>query len=89
MPIDYTKGRPQPASAQPTASQPTASQPAPGAGVSLSKVTLTKNSPTVSLSKQQGGSAGGFPLGQDLAGSRLLERIHGAMHGVWLHEDFR
>jgi len=69
MPIDYTKGRPQPASAQPTASQPTASQPAAsqpaasqpaqGAGVSLSKVTLTKNSPTVSLSKQQGGSAGG------------------------------
>src|SRR5258708_14749782 len=45
MPIDYTKDR-----------RP---QPAQGAGVSLSKVTLTKNSPTVSLSKQQGGSAGG------------------------------
>jgi len=30
-----------------------------GRGVSLSKVTLTKNAPTVSLSKQQGGSAGG------------------------------
>jgi tellurite resistance protein TerA len=30
-----------------------------GGGVSLSKVTLTKNAPTVSLSKQQGGSAGG------------------------------
>src|ERR1022692_5232148 len=30
----------------------------PGSGVSLSKVTLTKNAPTVSLSKQ-GGSAGG------------------------------
>jgi tellurite resistance protein TerA len=45
MPIDYTKGRP-----------PQAAQ---GAGVNLSKVTLTKNAPTVSLSKQQGGSAGG------------------------------
>src|SRR5258707_4618225 len=45
MPIDYTKDR-----------RPKAAQ---GAGVSLSKVTLTKNSPTVSLSKQQGGSAGG------------------------------
>jgi tellurite resistance protein TerA len=30
-----------------------------GGGVSLSKVTLTKNAPTVSLSKQQGGSARG------------------------------
>src|SRR6266702_3093960 len=30
-----------------------------GRGVGLSKVTLTKNAPTVSLSKQQGGSAGG------------------------------
>ena len=45
MPIDYTKGRP--------------SQAGPGAGVNLSKVTLTKNAPTVSLSKQQGGSARG------------------------------
>ena len=44
MPIDYTKRRPEPAQ---------------GAGVSLSKVTLTKSAPTVSLSKQQGGSAGG------------------------------
>src|SRR5712692_2738278 len=43
MPIDYTKGR--------------GSQPAQGAGVSLSKVTLTKNAPTVSLSKQQGGGS--------------------------------
>ena len=41
MPIDYTKGR--------------GSQPPQGTGVSLSKVTLTKNAPTVSLSKQQGG----------------------------------
>src|SRR5262249_697555 len=54
MPSAYPKGRPQPASPQPAQSQP-----AQGAGVSLSKVTLTKNSPTVSLSKQQGGSAGG------------------------------
>jgi tellurite resistance protein TerA len=45
MPIDYTKRG--------------GSQPAQGAGVSLSKVTLTKNAPTVSLSKQQGGSARG------------------------------
>jgi tellurite resistance protein TerA len=30
-----------------------------GGGVSLSKVTLTKNAPTVSLSKQAGGSVGG------------------------------
>lgn len=44
MPIDYTKRRPEPAQ---------------GGGVSLSKVTLTKSAPTVSLSKQQGGSAGG------------------------------
>ena len=44
MPIDYTKRRPEPAQ---------------GAGVSLSKVTLTKSAPTVSLSKQQGGYAGG------------------------------
>src|SRR5215472_16716507 len=43
MPIDYTK-RP-------------ASQPPQGTGVSLSKVTLTKNAPTVSLSKQQGGGS--------------------------------
>jgi diguanylate cyclase (GGDEF)-like protein len=28
------------------------------------------------LVRASGGSAGGFPLGQDLAGSRLLERIH-------------
>jgi tellurite resistance protein TerA len=45
MPIDYTKDR-----------RPKAAQ---GGGVSLTKVTLTKNSPTVSLSKQQGGSARG------------------------------
>ena len=45
MPIDYTKGR--------------GSQGQQGAGVSLSKVTLTKTAPTVSLSKQQGGSARG------------------------------
>jgi tellurite resistance protein TerA len=45
MPIDYTK-RP-------------GSQAPQGTGVSLSKVTLTKNAPTVSLSKQQGGSARG------------------------------
>jgi tellurite resistance protein TerA len=44
MPIDYTKRRPEPAQ---------------GAGVSLSKVTLTKSAPTVSLSKQQGGNASG------------------------------
>lgn len=44
MPIDYTKNRPQAAQ---------------GAGVSLSKVTLTKAAPTVSLSKQQGGTASG------------------------------
>ena len=42
MPIDYTKRRPEPARR---------------AGVSLSKVTLTKSAPTVSLSKQQGGNA--------------------------------
>jgi tellurite resistance protein TerA len=42
MPIDYTKRRPEAAH--------------PG-GVSLSKVTLTKSAPTVSLSKQVGGSA--------------------------------
>ncbi len=47
MPIDYTKGR---------GSQGGGSQ---GGGVSLSKVTLTKSAPTVSLSKQQGGTAGG------------------------------
>ncbi len=40
MPIDYTKRR---------------SEAAQGGGVSLSKVTLTKSAPTVSLSKQQGG----------------------------------
>ena len=40
MPIDYTKRR---------------QEAAPSGGVSLSKVTLTKNAPTVSLSKQQGG----------------------------------
>src|SRR5258708_14246537 len=45
MPIDYTKDR-----------RPKAAQ---GPGVSLSKVTLTKNSRTVSLSKQEGGSGGG------------------------------
>ena len=42
MPIDYTKRRPEAAH--------------PG-GVSLSKVTLTKSAPTVSLSKQVGGNA--------------------------------
>ena len=47
MPIDYTK-RPQ---------QTGAPQPAPG-GVSLSKVTLTKSAPSVSLTKQ--GAAGGI-----------------------------
>ncbi len=40
MPIDYTKRR---------------QDAAPSGGVSLSKVTLTKSAPTVSLSKQQGG----------------------------------
>jgi tellurite resistance protein TerA len=40
MPIDYTKRR---------------QDAAQGGGVSLSKVTLTKSAPTVSLSKQQGG----------------------------------
>jgi tellurite resistance protein TerA len=45
MPIDYTKRA--------------GSQPPQGTGVSLSKVTLTKSAPTVSLSKQQGGSARG------------------------------
>jgi tellurite resistance protein TerA len=40
MPIDYTKRRPEAAQ---------------GGGVNLSKVTLTKSAPTVSLSKQQGG----------------------------------
>ena len=42
MPIDYTKRRPEAAQ---------------GGGVSLSKVTLTKSAPTVSLSKQVGGRA--------------------------------
>jgi len=45
MPIDYTKDR--------------GSKAQQGPGVSLSKVTLTKNAPTVSLSKQQGGTARG------------------------------
>lgn len=44
MPIDYTKNRP-PA--------------VQSAGVSLSKVTLTRNAPTVSLSRPQGGTAAG------------------------------
>jgi tellurite resistance protein TerA len=44
MPIDYTKRR---------------QDAAQGGGVSLSKVTLTKSAPTVSLSKQQGGTASG------------------------------
>jgi tellurite resistance protein TerA len=48
MPIDYTK-RPSPAA--------TAETGAPGGGVSLTKVTLTKAAPTVSLTKQ--GSATG------------------------------
>lgn len=43
MAIDYTKRAPSPASVPP-----------PSAGVSLSKVTLTKSSPSVSLTKQTG-----------------------------------
>lgn len=43
MPIDYTKRAPSPASVPP-----------PAAGVSLTKVTLTKSSPSVSLTKQTG-----------------------------------
>lgn len=55
MGIDYTK-RPAAQPAQP--SQPAQSgQPAPAAPVSLSKVTLTKSAPTVSLTKQ-GSSTG-------------------------------
>ncbi|MGH3736554.1 MAG: TerD family protein [Micromonosporaceae bacterium] len=59
MPIDYNKRRPsQPPAAPPTA-PPAAPPSAPGgAPVSLSKVTLTKQAPSVSLSKQ--GSAGGM-----------------------------
>lgn len=49
MPIDYTK-RPSSAAAGPSAAQP-------GKPVSMSKVTLTKASPTVSLTKS--GGAGG------------------------------
>jgi len=52
MGIDYTK-RPAPSTA-PTAAPPAA----PAAAVSLSKVTLTKSAPTVSLTKQ--GSASGL-----------------------------
>jgi tellurite resistance protein TerA len=51
MGIDYTK-RPAPSTA------PAAAPPAPPAPVSLSKVTLTKSAPTVSLTKQ--GSATGL-----------------------------
>jgi tellurite resistance protein TerA len=56
--IDYNK-RPS-KSPEPAAAPPAAAQPAPaagGGGVSLSKVTLTKSAPSVSLTKQ--GSAGG------------------------------
>lgn len=49
MPIDYTK---RPSNPEPPAGQPT------GPSVSLSKVTLTKQAPKVSLTKQ--GSAGGM-----------------------------
>ena len=53
MPIDYSKGR---------GSQES------GSGVSLSKVTLTKAAPTVSLSKHGGGGGEqpGEPRGEDL-----------------------
>ncbi len=53
MPIDYTKRPAAPPPAQPAATPP----PAGAAPVSLSKVTLTKSAPKVSLTKQ--GSAGG------------------------------
>lgn len=61
MPIDYTKRPATPPPAAPAAVPPPAAQPPPagasaGRPVSLSKVTLTKNAPTVSLSKHGGAS---------------------------------
>ena len=53
MPIDYTKRGGGPQSTSGAGS---------GGGVNLSKVTLTKNAPTVSLSKQTGGSVTGGEL---------------------------
>jgi tellurite resistance protein TerA len=48
MPIDYTKGK--------AAQGPGSAAQGSGSGVSLSKVTLTKSAPTVSLSKHSGGA---------------------------------
>jgi tellurite resistance protein TerA len=80
--IDYNKrpsSSPQPAGGQPAGSQQ-------GAPVSLSKVTLTKSAPSVSLTKQQG-SAGGLlrvnlnwnarPAGAPSGGGGFLKRMTG------------
>lgn len=53
MPIDYSKGRSQGSDG---------GSPGVGGGVSLSKVTLTKTAPTVSLSKHGGGGGVGGEL---------------------------
>src|SRR3954447_1971345 len=88
MPIDYTKRGGQ--AEQPDPSGPPAGQSGqPGGGaVNLSKVTLTKSAPAVSLTKQ--GSAGGVlrvnlnwnarPAGQPAAGG-FLKRLAGAAAG--------
>jgi tellurite resistance protein TerA len=57
MPIDYTK-RPAATPAEPAAAPPAPAAPVPPSGgpVSLSKVTLTKSAPTVSLTKHGGNS---------------------------------
>jgi tellurite resistance protein TerA len=88
MAIDYTK-RPQ-SSPQPTAA------PAPSAGqpsgpVSLSKVTLTKAAPSVSLTKQQGATGGMLrvnlnwnarPAGASGGGGGFLKRLAGGGSGA-------
>ncbi|CUR57289.1 conserved hypothetical protein [metagenome] len=91
MGIDYTK-RPQPeqAAAQPAASGSAAQPAAAAGGVSLSKVTLTKSAPSISLTKQ--GSAGGVlrvnlnwnarPPGTPSGGGGFLKRALGGASGA-------
>lgn len=92
MAVDYTKRRGTPSAQSTTSapSTPSAQSPAAGAGVNLSKVTLTKSAPAVSLSKQ--GSGAGLlrvnlnwnarPMtAQPTGGGGFLKRLAGAAAG--------
>jgi tellurite resistance protein TerA len=85
--VDYTK-RPKPAAAPPPAAPPAPPAPPAAAPVSLSKVTLTKSAPSVSLTKTAGTSGllrvnlnwNARPAGQP--GGGFLKRLAGAASGA-------